>query len=395
VTKLTITIQQAKMFLIHYQHLDRRLNDNPLTSIKNIINKLGCIQYDPLNVVGRNPDLVLQSRIKDYQSIHLYKLLYKERSLLDAWDKMMAIIPTHAWPQFKRIRTFHGIGTKNTLDYRSSLDALELIDDIKSYIKENGPIQSSKLQGESSNNNSWGHRKLSSSTLDYLYSSGEVGIYEKINTQKVYDLIHNLIPTELIEQADPFESDEEFIDWYLMRRLSAIGFLWNKSGGGWLGYYIQKKADRTKSLHRLISKGDIIVFNIQSISEDFYMPKDVFTQLEAMLLQEDLLRKQPKEVRFIAPLDNLIWDRDLTELLFDFKYRWEVYTPVVKRQFGYYVLPMIYGYDFVGRIEPDYYRGEAALTIKNIWYQDGFKQTKAFESAYQKELKNFYKYLSS
>ena len=56
-------------------------------------------------------------------------------------------------------------------------------------------------------------------------------------------------------------------------------------------------------------------------------------------------------MEFLAPLDNLIWDRELIKELFDFDYKWEIYTPVKDRKFGYYVLPVLYGEDFAGRIE--------------------------------------------
>ncbi|MDC7240719.1 MAG: crosslink repair DNA glycosylase YcaQ family protein, partial [Spirochaetales bacterium] len=68
------------------------------------IRKMGCIQYDPLNVCGRNADLVLQSRIDNYRGSILEDLLYGKRSLLDGWDKMMAIYPVEDRPILARLR---------------------------------------------------------------------------------------------------------------------------------------------------------------------------------------------------------------------------------------------------------------------------------------------------
>ena len=77
-------------------------------------------------------------------------------------------------------------------------------------------------------------------------------------------------------------------------------------------------------------------------------------------------------VAFLAPLDPLAWDRDLLLRLFDFDYRWEVYVPAAKRRWGYYVLPLLYGDRFVGRIEPRIDRAKGTLRVIGLWWEDGF-----------------------
>lgn len=389
-TTINLTIKEAKNFLVSYQGLDRKTKGDKTNSIMEIFKRFGCIQYDPLNVVGRNPDLVLQSRIQGYIKQDLNHLLYTDRQLVDAWDKMMAIYPISDWPNFNRVRTIHGRGTIGTLKYRNSLDALDLTDAVKQKIIEEGPLQSTQFKSKSNNAGSWGHRKQSSEALDYLFAIGELGIWDKSSTQKVYDLIENIIPEDILNTPEPFDNDDDYIDWYVLRRINAIGLLWNKSGGGWLGYYTQKKVQRTKAISRLIDKNLITTVKIATINEEFYISNSSIPQLEEILKN---IKTQTKQVRFIAPLDNFIWDRDLIEAIFNFKYRWEVYTPVKKREFGYYVLPILYGNDIVGRIEFDYYRGKENLAILNTWYEEGFKQTKSFEKAFQIELKNFERYL--
>jgi uncharacterized protein YcaQ len=75
---------------------------------------------------------------------------------------------------------------------------------------------------------------------------------------------------------------------------------------------------------------------------------------------------------FLAPLDPLIWDRDLLRQLFDFDYVWEVYVPEAKRRWGYYVLPLLFGDRFVGRIEPRIDRSSGTVRILGAWWQPGF-----------------------
>jgi uncharacterized protein YcaQ len=80
-------------------------------------------------------------------------------------------------------------------------------------------------------------------------------------------------------------------------------------------------------------------------------------------------------VAFLAPLDPLVWDRTLLRDLFGYDYLWEVYVPEAKRRWGYYVLPLLYGDRFVGRIEPRLDRKAGVLRIAGLWWEEGFDPT--------------------
>jgi uncharacterized protein YcaQ len=97
---------------------------------------------------------------------------------------------------------------------------------------------------------------------------------------------------------------------------------------------------------------------------------------------------------FLAPLDNLMWDRRLLEELFDFYYRWEVYTPPSKREYGYYVLPVLYGDRFVARFEPVRQKKSGSLTIKNWWWESGANLTGEMCTALEESLERFSIYLN-
>ncbi len=133
----------------------------------------------------------------------------------------------------------------------------------------------------------------------------------------------------------------------------------------------------------LLQKDLVEEIVIESIKETCYIPK-------GCLIQTSSIKDQ---ISFIAPLDNLIWDRDLTHKLFDFYYRWEVYTPIVKREFGYYVLPILYKENFIGRIEFEKHRDGDLRTI-NTWYEPNVKQTKKLEQKMNQALKKFQKYVT-
>lgn len=382
-----LSISEARAFFVNYQGLNDRNQGDPAAEVLEYIGKAGCIQYDPLNMVGRNADLVLQSRIKGYRSKVLEDLLYEDRSLIDGWDKMMSIYIQSDWPFVKRIRDRKGVELIHTLARRNSIQALELLGEVKNYISEQGPTASGKIDMGGSDPGRWGHKKLSSAALDYLFHIGEVGVYEKKNTQKIYDLIENLLPKEALLRQDPFSSEDEFFEWYVQRRIGGVGMLWQRNGGAWLGYGISDKKIRDKAITSLIEQGILEAFSIEGIPCPFFMRKRDTGYLNA--------EAEQSEMKFLAPLDNLMWDRALISQVFHFDYSWEVYTPVVKRKYGYYVLPVLYQNCFVGRFEPEMYRGEGELRIKQWWWEEGVTITEEMLSALKRALKSFCEYLGA
>ena len=93
----------------------------------------------------------------------------------------------------------------------------------------------------------------------------------------------------------------------------------------------------------------------------------------------------------MAPLDCMMWDRNLIRSLFHFDYQWEIYTPAVQRKYGFYVLPLLYGEQFIGRAEPVVDKETNTLTVKNIWYENGVRQTKKLYTAVERCMKRLAK----
>jgi len=396
----SISIEQARKFLITYQHLDDQSELMDESGILQYIEKVGCIQYDPLNVVGRNADLVLQSRIVGYQPRMLESLLYEKRSLIDGWDKMMSIYQQKDWPYFTRIREAMKQEIQSTLAYRNSLEAIEMVDEIIAIMLEKGPTQAKDISIGAKYSGSWGHKKMSSAALDYMYHIGKIGVHTKKNTQKVYDVIESLISSELLKQGDPFAEDVAFDAWYIKRRIGSIGLLWGKSGGGWLGYRLSQMPLRKKMLQQLVENDELIEVQIESFKEVFYLRKEEESLLEHVINQPNQPNKpdqpnQSPQIRILAPLDNLLWDRGMIEQLFGFSYTWEVYVPVVKRKYGYYVLPVMYGNRFIARFEPELQRKKEPLRIKQWWWEENIEKSPEMYQAIFNGLENFCSYLGA
>ncbi len=380
-------LHQIRTFLVQHHHLHKKVSTDECLSL---FSKLGCIQYDPLNITGRNADLVLQSRVADYTPAVLENLLYKEKKLVDGWDKMMSIFPVSDWSHMRYIRTERENGYKGYLAWRKLNDTVEeAAKEVLEVIESEGGKKTSSFKSASIDNGSWGHRKITSFALEYLYARGDLCISNKTGTQKSYDAAHRIIPEHLRTESSPFASEEEFLEWFVLRRIRSIGILWNKNSVIWESTHpkIKSKVQRDEVLKRLLEKGAISVVSIEGGKETFYITREDKKALDT------LSEIDKKEVRFLAPLDNMIWERSLIERIFNFTYTWEVYTPVVKRKYGYYVLPILYGNEFAGRFEPAANRKEKKLVIKNIWFENGFQSDTSFHHAFEKELHNFSNFL--
>ena len=376
---IQISKLEARKFLLKKHHLYGKKMLKGKEDILAFIRQVGCLQYDPIDVCGKNAELVLQSRIKNFSKNDLYDMLYQDRTLVDYFDKNLAIFPIEDWPYFSRERAMYSERGKSKAEIDKVCE--EIIDTIKC----DGPKTSSELEYEHKVDWYWGHTKLSRAALELLYFKGELGIHSKKGTIKRYDLMSNLYPESIVAAPDPLPELFDHLCWRVKRRIGAVGMLWNRPSDAWLNIRELKAAERKAVFDALEQKGEIVPVLVEEVKEPFYILKGDLELLQAVLNNQE----KSERVEFMAPLDNLLWDRKLVGALFDFNYKWEIYTPESQRAFGYYVLPILYRSELVGRIEMVCQRKERTLTVKNVWYEEGFKPTVGFQKRLEKSLDAF------
>ncbi len=380
---MRITKKEARLYLLAYQYL---LPDKQLVGKEGIltyINRVGSIQFDPLMVIDTNPHLVLQSRIKDYQRDDLPELLYKDRKLIDDWDKNQCIYQIDDWPYFKRFRN-HG------LDYYRNIDVNEEdIKRIKSQIKEKGPLSSLDFEDDKKIDWFFGETKISRLLLEKMYYNGEIAIHHKEGVRKYYDLVENVIPRDIYIREEPNKNDQDFYNWIIERRIGSIGLLWNKASDAYLGISNLSSKYRNEAFKQLADHKKIMELEIEDIEQPLYIRSKDLPVLNNIL---NGISYKPK-VSFIAPLDNLLWDRKLIKELFNFEYTWEVYKPKAERIYGYYVMPILYDDEFIGRIEPVFDKKSRTLNIINLWFEKEVTITKELSKKIDEALKEFANYL--
>ncbi len=382
---MKITKQQARRFILSHQNLwpPYQLKGKP--GILAFIRRVGCIQYDPLNIVGTNPQLVLQARVSGFQPEMLQELLYQDRRLLDGYDKRMSIYCTEDWPYFHRHRTYIVKRRKDRIQ-----PVAPILPQIREAIETRGPLSSLDLDFNQIVDWSWAPTRLARAALETMYLQGELIIHHRINTRKVYDFAHRHLQDELLSSTDPNETEDQYQDWHILRRIGGVGLLWNKSSEAWGGILGLKKRERETAIDRLIKQEKVLEVQVKGVTLPLYAREMDRSKLEKIPDSDPLPR-----ATIIAPLDNLLWARQLVEELFDFSYRWEVYKPVAERRFGYYVLPILYGDRFVARFEPGREKKTGSLLIKNWWWEPNVSPSKQIKSELQQCFTQFLRYLGT
>ena len=370
-----ISQEQVRLFLLKKHGLIGKSPFSGPEGILRYVQQVGCVQYDPVDVCGKSHELAFLARIKDFTPDMLARLLYQDRKLIDYWDKNMSILSTEDWPYLEPTREH----------YRQALRSQKEIDSVKKEVLEHlraqGPSSSKELPVKGRVDWYWAPSSLSRAALEALYFQGDLIIHHKRHTVKSYALAADFLPAELLSAPNPCQTLADTQVWQALRRIGAVGMLWNRASDAWLGIPGFNAKAREQAFTQLEKQNKILPLAVEGFAQPLYLQ----TQDLPLLQSCQLPQRIKKEARFLAPLDCLLWDRKLISALFGFDYTWEIYTPEVKRQYSYYVLPVLYGTKLVGRIEPICRRKEGVLQLKRFWPEKGFTHTSTFRRAVEKE----------
>jgi uncharacterized protein len=361
---IVIRKAQARRFLLAHLGLwpPRQLRGK--RGVLDYIRHVNCIQYDPINVVGQNPHLVLQSRVRGYKPAMLGALLYEDRKLLDGFDKQMSIYPIEDWPCFAYYRERM---VQHYMESEHTATAARLMEWVRKQIEARGPL--SPLELEEDTRMDWwlaGSVRAVRIALDILLYGGETIVHHRVGTRRYFELTKRVLSSELMNVCTPHTSQDDYLEWHVFRRAGGLGLVDMRvtaKFGGLIGW---RDGQIKAAIVRLAEKGRLVPVTIEELPRQrLYIRRDDVPALAAAA------KGYPGKQRaaLIAPLDNLMWDLKLVEMLFGFRYAWEVYKPAEKRDYGYYVLPVLYGDRFVARIDPAFDRASRILTVKNWWWE--------------------------
>ncbi|HRY77496.1 MAG TPA: crosslink repair DNA glycosylase YcaQ family protein [Candidatus Izemoplasmatales bacterium] len=375
---IRLTKREAFRFLLEHQGLIGAKRFQGKAGILSYIRQAGCIQFDPVDVCGKNADLTLQSRVSEYRPRMLWNLLYEDRDLIDYFDKNLSILPIEDWPLCRDAAGWF------LEDGRSRSAAETVRDEVIAAIRTRGPLCSADLALTDKVPWFWADSPLGRVVLESLYYEGVLIIHHKEGTRKYYALTEDHISPDRGLNASK-ASRETLRDLRVFRRIGAVGMLWNRRSDAFLSIADLHSPERNHVFETLVNNGLIVSAEVEGMSSPLYLRKSDEPRLRASLER----RSVPARVEFLAPLDPMMWDRNLIRELTGFDYTWEIYTVEAKRKFGYYVLPLLYGDRLVGRVEFVCDRKKRILILKNRWLEPGFRSSNRFETAFAKATERF------
>ena len=345
-----------------------------------VFDRLGSIQFDPIEIAGRNHDLVLLARVRDYRREQTDRLLYEVRALYETYNKGLSLVPTADLPWYRvnwdRARRRHEGGAFD--------EHAPLVEELLGRIRDGGSMSSTDVEPRAAIDWYWRPTNQVRALLEALGEAGILGLARRDRNRRYYDLVERLFPADLLDRRAPVR---DAFRHKLRSRYRAHGLL-GTSGSAelWLGSAPQMAiglegdlplgAAGRKELHaELIDRGELLPVAVEGVRGVRYIPAEdesLLDQAEREIsLGEPPAGSRPG-VALIGALDPLAWDRDLLRSLYGFDYLWEVYVPAAKRRWGYYVLPILFGDRLVGRIEPRIERASDTLRVAGIWWEEGF-----------------------
>ncbi len=370
--KHKISIKSARRIVLHAQLLDDKTKlPKGKEGVAQTIETLGYVQIDTINVIERAHHHTLWNRRPDYHPDMLHELQAKDRRVFEYWGHAHSYLPMSDYRYYlRRMREYenpHSKWEKQQMDKYG-----HLMEPMMERIRNEGPLSSKDFESapESERKPMW-HPKPARAALSLLVWKVELMISERRNNQKVFDLTERVLP----DNVDTSVPDPDELGQFLVRRaLSALGVATEKE----IRNHIDAAGKEviSKSLNDLEESVEVIRVKIKGLENIAYYA--FLDTIEKSTKQNRLKDK----VILLSPFDNLIIQRDRIKRLFDFEYALECYTPPVKRDYGYYVLPILWGDQLVGRLDPKTDRKEKTLIIRNLVFETNFKEIDKFLPAF-------------
>ena len=340
--------------------------------------RLRSVQFDPIAPVGCNHDLVLQARVPGYKVGDWQKITYEDRLVYDGWDKMASLVPFEGWPLRRYIYTVH----RRAFEKKIFEDHKDAVDQILKEIADRGPLMPKECEFQQRKEEwkgSWFGPSVTKQVLRALWHSGLIMTSGRKGGQHIYDLTERVVPSRL--RSEPLIGGKDAVRELVMERHRAMGIVRpNAPPEVWA--YSVLLYDKKDAISELVRREEIVPVEVEGVKAN------ATPEFLALLDQPPL----PSRVVFVAPLDQFMWDRKMISHIFGFDYVWEIYTPVAKRRWGYYVLPVLFGDSLVARAE--FFCRAGVLELRR-WHFESEGLGTQFFGELERSLREFMNYCSA
>lgn len=345
----TLSLQEARRLTI----MGTCLGGPRPASLLEIVERLGKVQVDPTAAVERAERLTLWSRFGAYDRDELRRMLETPPRLLFEYRAHLIPVddlPLHRpamrrfpRPEYSRGR-YIGEWLRDNAAFRNY---------ILEELRSRGPLLSRDLDDRAEvpwRTGGWNDGKNLGRMLEILWQAGEIAISRREGSQRVWDLLERVLPTDDAELPDEVVA----ID-LVERQLRSRGF----EAPGWGTALDYRLPARDLGEESLLADGVAVPVAIDGVPGEWLAHADLLRDLDAG-------ERQPRTT-LLGPFDPLVSDRERAEWLFGFRFRLEIYVPAAKRQYGFYVLPILHGDRLVGRIDPMMDRKAGVFKVNAIY----------------------------
>ncbi len=357
-----LTRDQARDYLVGHHGLRAPLGKG-LPGIHTTLQRLRCIQLDPLDRIGTNADLVVLARVDGAKRGDVHQL--QPGRAFEHFAKERCLLPASAFPYYRD-------QAAETPWWRSSERMKRLpegvLEKVLAEVEAHGPLSADALADHGSvvpiDWSGWkGTAKAATMALEVLWTRCKVVTAGRTARTRIYD-----VPRRALAEVHDHDTDLSFAEWALLERIEAAGLLSVNAGAHWSMLSDVRTSDLPASL---VKRRKIVEVQIEGSPRRYLAPKGF------------LDREYPEDdgrMRILGPLDPLIWDRKLVQQVWGFDYVWEVYKPAHQRKWGWYVVPLLHRGHLVGRMDARVEGGE--IVIDQRWVEDGQKlDERAFKAA--------------
>jgi uncharacterized protein YcaQ len=346
-----LSVERARAYMLGHHGLRR---DHPVTGVAgldHLLRERRCIQLDPLDRIGTNADLVALARIAGIRRGDVHQHL--RGRAFEHFAKERCLLPAEAFPYYR-----HQAAETPwwRLSERESRLPGELIEAVCEEVAARGPVTADALTDrgrvEALDWSGWkGTSKAASMALEVLWTRCRVVVCGRSEKgARVYDVPERALPDH--HERAP---EESFARWALRERVEAAGLLPRPAGPWWS----MLSAVRTGPMpDTLVAEGVLEEVEVEGARTRYLAPAG---------FAERTYPDDDGRMRILGPLDPLLWYRPLVSLLFGFDYVWEVYKPAEKRDFGWYVCPILHEGALVGRFEAHFDAHEREIVVTGLW----------------------------
>lgn len=351
-----------RLFLAKHGLMDAPSGPGKGADLQGVVDNLGFVQLDSVNTFARAHDLILWSRRQQYRPVGLPNLL-KDRGVFEHWTHDASAISMAHFPHWRLKFARDAAWLESRWKEWRRDDFTKKIDEVLRHISDVGHCKSGDVgTDEERGKGGWWDWHPSKTALEYLWRSGQISVVRRDGFIKVYDLTERVIPPERLNAR---HHDAETVKWACGTAMDKLGFA--TSGELAAFFDLVTPAEARAWCKAALADGAIIEVDIEGVDGKL---RRSFARPDMM----DIVVPEPSQrVRILSPFDPTLRDRKRAERLFGFHYRIEIFVPAAKRQYGYYVFPVMEGDQLIGRIDMKADRPNRRLDVTGFWPEDGVR----------------------